>query len=168
LKRFIIMTIAARCLSILLLLWVWTSRPVGSSSLRQRKVAQRKPPYAGGTVTKLVLINAKTDRKVADLFYGQYTNVSQVAPEFLSSGVLEFNVEAVVAGAVDFVRFGYGDNTRFHSEGAAPYALCGNQGPTNFRSCPVLGYATHYVTATPITNRTPGPVLTVTFTIARN
>lgn len=163
------MNFAARCFSILLLLVVWN--PVGgTASLRQRQDKERKPPYAGGTVSKLVLINAQSDRPIADLFYGQYTNVSQVAPEFLSSGVVAFNVEAVVAGgAVDFVRFGYNNNPRLHSEGAVPYALCGNQGPTNFRSCAgsVLGYGTYYVTATPITNRTPGPVVTATFTIAR-
>jgi hypothetical protein len=161
------MSIAARYISILLFLW--KEHTVGSSSLRQREDKGRKPPYSGGTVTKLVLINAKTDRKVADLFYGQYTNVSQVAPEFLTSGVVGFNVQAVVVGTVDFVRFGYGNDTRFHSEGAAPFALCGNQGPTDFRSCvaSVLGYGTHFVTATPITNSTPGPMMTVTFTIAR-
>jgi hypothetical protein len=113
-------------------------------------------------VTRLELINAKTDTKISDLFFGQYVNVSRI------SGLTgpEFNINAVVDGPVDFVRFGYNANLRYKNEGAAPYAFCGNTGRRNFLNCTVLGYGTHFVTAQAISNRTPGPLIQVTFTIA--
>jgi hypothetical protein len=125
------------------------------SSLRRRAAS----PV---TVTQLELINAKTDKKISDLFYGQYVNVSSIA------GLTQpnFNINAVVSGPVDFVRFGYNNNPKFRSEGATPYAFCGNMG-RNYYTCTNLGYGTHYVTAQAISNRTPGPLITVTFTIAR-
>ena len=123
-----------------------------SSQLRRRDVV----------VTRLELINAKTDKKISDLFFGQYVNVSSIV------GLTgpEFNINAVVDGSVDFVRFGYNSNLRYKSEGSAPYAFCGNTGRRNFLNCTVLGYGTHFVTAQAITNRTPGPLVQVTFTIA--
>jgi hypothetical protein len=126
--------------------------PRNPSQLRRRNVV----------VTRLELINAKTDKKISDLFYGQYVNVSSISG---LSGP-EFNINAVVDGPVDFVRFGYNDNLRYKSEGAAPYAFCGNRGARDFFNCTVLGYGTHFVTAQAITNRTPGPLVQVTFTIA--
>ena len=112
-------------------------------------------------VTRLELINAKTDKKISDLFFGQYVNVSSIA------GLTgpEFNINAVIDGPVDFVRFGYNENLRYKTEGKAPYAFCGNTG-RNFFNCTVLGYGTHFVTAQAITNRTPGKLVQVTFTIA--
>ena len=113
-------------------------------------------------VTRLELINTKTDKKISDLFFGQYVNVSSIA------GLTgpEFNINAIVDGPVDFVRFGYNNNLKYRSEGTAPYAFCGNMGRSNFLNCTVLGYGTHFVTAQAITNRTPGPLVQVTFTIA--
>jgi hypothetical protein len=123
-----------------------------SSQLRRRNAA----------VTRLELINAKTDKKISDLFFGQYVNVSSI------TGLTgpEFNINAVVDGSVDFVRFGYNNNLRYNSEGAVPYAFCGNTGRRNFLNCSVLGYGTHFVTAQAIANMTPGPLVQVTFTIA--
>ena len=143
-------------LALLLLMLVRTGSSLDDTSnpsqLRRRNVV----------VTRLELINAKTDKKISDLFYGQYVNVSSI------SGLTgpEFNINAVVNGPVDFVRFGYNNNLRYKSEGSAPYAFCGNMGARNFFNCTVLGYGTHFVTAQAITNSTAGPLVRVTFTIA--
>lgn len=125
-----------------------TSKP---SQLRRRNAV----------VARLELINAKTDQKISDLFYGQYINVSSI--DTLTGP--EFNINAVIDGPVDFVRFGYNNNLKYRSEGTAPYAFCGNKGG-NFFNCTALGYGTHFVTAQAITNRTPGKRVQVTFTIA--
>ena len=123
----------------------------GPSQLRRRNAS----------VLRLELINAKTGQKHSDLFYGQYVNVSSI--DNLTGP--EFNIKAVTEGPVDFVRFGYNDNRRYKIEGTEPYAFCGNR-RTTFFNCTILGYGTHFVTAQAITNRTPGQLYTVTFTIA--
>ncbi len=123
----------------------------GPSQLRRRNAS----------VLRLELINALTGKKHSDLFYGQYVNVSSIR----NLTGPEFNINAVVDGPVDFVRFGYNDIGRYKIEGSKPYAFCGNM-RTTFFNCTVLGYGTHYVTAQAITNRTPGKLYSVTFTIA--
>lgn len=133
----------------------------GNSNTSLRRREQIQPPKT--TITRLELINAKTDEKITDLIYGQYINVSSI------TGLTgpDFNINAVVSGPVDVVRFGYNQNAKFRSEATAPYAFCGDK-RSDFFSCAELGYGTHYVTATPITNRTRGRLISVTFTIAHH
>jgi hypothetical protein len=137
-------------------------KKISNGPLRHTRRESKQLDRQASIVTKLELINAKTDKKVSDLFYGKYINVSSIKGMTFP----DFNINAVVSGPVDFIRFGYNQNKRYHSEGSAPYAFCGNVGMKNFNSCSELGYGSHYVTATPITNRTAGPTVAVTFTIA--
>jgi hypothetical protein len=78
------------------------------------------------------------------------------------------NIQAVVAGPVQSVRFAYNGNAIFQTENSAPYAFCGNAGPS-YITCTVLGVGNHTVTATPysLTNAggTAGPARTVRFSI---
>jgi hypothetical protein len=74
------------------------------------------------SVTKLELINAKSDVKIFDLFDGQIINMQSIA----RLTALDFNINALVSGPVLSVKFGYNGNDNFRTERTAAYAFCGN------------------------------------------
>jgi hypothetical protein len=131
------------------------------TTLRHQTKKERK--LQANIVTKLELINAKIDAKITDLVDGQIININNI----FGSSSPELSVNAVVSGPVGSIRFGYNNTERFKSENALPYALCGDTAQKDFNACSVLGYGTHTVSATPITNGIIGPTKKVTFTISR-
>ena len=144
---------------------------VGVSSINEVNAALRRrdnneerylqaPP---GVVTKLVLINARTNTAITDLSNGQIINVASL----FGTGTPELNINAIVSGSVQSIRFGYNENPRFRSEAAPPFAFCGDT-QRKFNVCPQLGYGTHTVTATPTTNGVKGSPVKVMFTIVTN
>ena len=131
-----------------------------NSVLRRRDTNAERDLQTSGVVTKLALINARTNTAIIDLSNGQVINVAAL----FGTGTPELNINAVVSGSVGRVRFGYNENPRFRSESAVPYAFCGDT-QRKFNVCPQLGYGTHTVTATPITDGIHGSPVKVTFTI---
>jgi hypothetical protein len=112
------------------------------------------------SVTKLELINAKTDVKILDLFDGQIIDMQSI------SGLTapDFNINALVSGPVSSVKFGYNAIANFRTETSAAYAFCGNSGK-NFYTCKELVYGTHTVRATPTSGAQVGQTVSITFTI---
>jgi hypothetical protein len=147
--------------AIVWLLFEVSNASESNSGLRQRDTNEgRYLQTASGNVTKLVLINARTNTAITDLSFGQVINVARL----FGTGTPELNINAVVSGPVGSVRFGYNQNPRFQIEGATPYAFCGDT-KRKFNACPQLGYGTHTVTATSITNGIKGSPIKVLFTI---
>lgn len=132
--------------------------------LRRRDTTdERNLQTTDGVVTKLVLINARTNTPITDLVNGQIIKFATL----FGSSAPELNINAIVSGSISSVRFGFDNNPRFRNEAAAPYAFCGDT-QRKFDVCPQLGYGTYTVTATPITNLVKGVPMKVTFTIVGN
>jgi hypothetical protein len=129
-----------------------------NSLLHSRGLAERYLQV--NSVTKLELINAKSDVKIMDLFDGQVVNMQDIS----ALTIPDFNINASVSGPVSSVKFGYNGNATFRTETSAAYAFCGNSG-NNFFSCLELGYGTHKVTATPTSGKQLGQTVSITFTI---
>jgi hypothetical protein len=111
------------------------------------------------SVTSLQLVNTNNKAVLATIAPGDTINVAAGTP---------LSINAVVAGTVGSVQFGYGSTANFQVESGAPYALCGDRGGAFF-PCPQLGAGTHTVAATPFSataaTGTKGTTLTRTFTI---
>jgi hypothetical protein len=123
-----------------------------------------------GQVTRLRLVNAITGIQngqslIDPIINGTIINLNNYANR-------TFNIEAVVDttnGLVGTVRFGFGTNNNFRTEGSAPFAFCGD---TNgiYRTCSQLAVVGSYTSrATPysLTNAlgTIGQTYTVSFSI---
>ena len=152
----------------LVLFFLVASSAHASNAVRRRQDTseERSLQAAGGVVSKLELINTETARPtvITDLTFGQ---VIDVAAQF-GTEIPQLNINAVISGSVTSVRFGYNETARFSHEYVAPFAFCGDvRGAREriFLYCRQLGYGTHTVTATPITNGTVGPTVKVVFTV---
>jgi hypothetical protein len=113
------------------------------------------------SVTSLQLVNTSTNAVVATIADGARINVPADTP---------LSINAVTTGAVGSVQFGYGSNAKFKVESTAPYAFCGDSGPTpTYARCAQLIAGTHTVTATPFSasgaTGAPGATFKRTFTI---
>jgi hypothetical protein len=151
-----IIIVALTCMSI------GVSSAIESNSVLRRRDTneERHLQTASGVVTKLVLINARTQTAITDLTFGQVVNVAAL----FGTDLPELNVNAVVEGSVGSVRFDLNAKRGYRNEGAAPYAFCGDT-KRKFNVCPELRFGTYNVTATPTTNGIRGSSVKVQFTV---
>ncbi|PJJ53073.1 PQQ-dependent sugar dehydrogenase [Hymenobacter chitinivorans] len=120
---------------------------------------------AGQAVTSFTLFNADTDQPIAGydpLPAGAVLNLATLPSRNLN---IRANTNPATVGSV---RFGYDANASFRTENVVPYALAGDNGPTDYLPwTPAVG--SHTLTATPYTatgaTGTAGQALTVSFTV---
>ncbi|UOQ53834.1 PQQ-dependent sugar dehydrogenase [Hymenobacter cellulosivorans] len=119
----------------------------------------------GQAVTSFTLFNADTDQPIAGydpLPAGAVLNLATLPSRHLN---IRANTNPATVGSV---RFGYDATANFRTENTVPYALAGDNGPTDYLPwTPTVG--SHMLTATPYTatgaTGTAGQALTVTFTV---
>ncbi|MCB2378412.1 PQQ-dependent sugar dehydrogenase [Hymenobacter sp. BT635] len=120
---------------------------------------------AGQSVTSFTLLDADTDQPIAGydpLPAGAVLNLATLPSRNLS---IRANTNPATVGSV---RFAYDGNANFRTENTPPYALAGDNGPTDYLPwTPTVG--SHTLTATPYTataaTGTAGQALTVAFTV---
>ena len=120
---------------------------------------------ASQAVTSFTLINADTDQPIAGydpLPAGATLNLATLPSRNLS---IRANTNPATVGSV---RFGYDGNANYSLDDVAPYAIAGNNGPSDYLPwTPAIG--SHMLTATPYTaaaaGGTAGQALTVAFTV---
>ncbi|TGE27561.1 PQQ-dependent sugar dehydrogenase [Hymenobacter metallicola] len=119
----------------------------------------------GQAVASFTLLNADTDQPIVGydpLPAGAVLNLATLPSRNLS---IRANTNP---GTVGSVRFAYDANANFRTENTVPYALAGDNGPTDYLPwTPTVG--SHTLTATPYTaanaTGTAGQALTVNFTV---
>jgi hypothetical protein len=109
-------------------------------------VVNEAPPAP--EVTGLFLINADTDQVIEEIDDGDVFN-RQLLP------TLNLNVQAITTGATGSVRFGLDQNANFRLENFAPYALFGDNGPSDF-AAGSIALGEHTLVATPFTGASAG------------
>jgi Malectin domain len=118
-----------------------------------------------GSITRLDLINAITDKSITTLFNNQVIVVSSI-PGMSSPN---FNIEAKTTGDVDSVVFAL-NGVNVQTDNSAAWAFCSHSG-SNFSPCPSL-IGTVTVSATPYSSKngggTKGATVSVTFSIILN
>ncbi|UOQ73010.1 PQQ-dependent sugar dehydrogenase [Hymenobacter cellulosilyticus] len=120
---------------------------------------------ASQAVTSFTLFNADTDQPIAGydpLPAGATLNLATLPSRNLN---IRANTNPATVGSV---RFAYDANANFRTENSVPYALAGDNGPTDYLPwTPTVG--NHTLTATPYTatgaTGTAGQALTVAFTV---
>ena len=114
-----------------------------------------------GVVEEFILINAGTEETIVGIQNGTTFNIATL-------NTFRFNVQALVSGNVESIKFGYNGRTQFHVESGPTFAFCGHFA-TNFYRCEVLGVGGHAITATPYSGKglsgEEGSPVKITFTI---
>lgn len=84
------------------------------------------------TTVDLYLVDADTDLPITMINDGDYIS--------LPLSVVNLNIEAIPAGSTGSaskVRFGFNDNSNYRTEGAEPFAFCGDAAG-DFKPCGIL------------------------------
>jgi hypothetical protein len=116
---------------------------------------------AVGVVDDFILINAATEKAIMSIQNGATVNIATL-------NTFRFNIQAIVSGNVQSVKFGYNEQSRFHVANGPIFAFCGYSG-TNFYRCEVLDLGEHTITVTPYSEKglsgEVGAPVKITFTI---